>query len=85
MRSWVCERCRAANTVDDRACAACGTSPSDAPRTWPGGAAAEPAFEPFFRLEQAPRWPALRRVLRVWPVVVFLVVLLFFAVAGLQR
>ena len=49
------------------------------------GAGGVPAIEPFFRLEQAPRWPALRRVLRAWRVFVFLVVLLFFAVAGLQR
>ena len=49
------------------------------------GAGGEPVLEPFFHLERAPRWPVLHRVLLLWPVLVFLVVLLFFAIAGLQR
>lgn len=49
------------------------------------GAADEPVLQPFFQLERAPRHPRLRRATRLWPLAVFLVVLLFFAIAGLAR
>ena len=53
----------------------------DAPQGWAGAQ----GLEPFFQLDATPRKPRLRRLRRLWPVVVFLVVLVFFAVAGLSR
>jgi hypothetical protein len=42
-------------------------------------------LEPFFQLEAPVRHPRLRRIARLWPVLVLLVVLLFFAIAGLSH
>jgi len=53
--------------------------------TGPFGGPGETVLQPFFQLDAAPRRPRLRRVTRLWPLAVFLVVLLFFAIAGLTR
>ncbi|MFN8623974.1 MAG: hypothetical protein U0869_24795 [Chloroflexota bacterium] len=66
---------------DDRVLAAAIATP-DGRRPKEGEAL---TLEPFFQLEAPPRHPRLRRVARLWPVLVLLIVLLFFAIAGLSH
>lgn len=47
------------------------------------GSAGGAELEPFFQMTDQPARSRLRSILRFWPLVVFLVVLLFFAIAGL--